>query len=132
MKLPALSAVLAPALLAGSVQAQNSVLVVDPTDSNQYANIEDAVDAAAAGDVILVRSGNYGGFDVVGKGVTIVEDAGHTATIVSPVNVRDLPANEEFELLGIDIVPGPFSGGVPLAVQAADGRVFVEGALLQG
>src|SRR5689334_20349069 len=63
--------VLAPLALA----APNGVTVVAPS-GGEYADVQPAIDAAADGEIVLVRAGSYGPFTVSGKSVHVVADAG--------------------------------------------------------
>ncbi|MEM7309626.1 MAG: right-handed parallel beta-helix repeat-containing protein [Planctomycetota bacterium] len=63
---------LALVLFASVPLAQERLWVVDDGPyAADFAQIQDAVDAASDGDAILVRPGTYFGFDVVAKGLTI-------------------------------------------------------------
>src|SRR5262245_36482105 len=94
----ALRPLLVPVLvaLAGSeVRAQGHVLVVDAAHGpgSDYADLSDAVNAAADGDVLLVRSGNYQDPILLNaKGLTVVADVGATVQVIT-VDVTNLPAS---------------------------------------
>lgn len=66
-----------------------------------FTQISDAVAAASSGDLILVRSGEYEGFGVDAKDLTIVEDTGHEALLSSTVFVNHLAADQTVELIGL-------------------------------
>jgi hypothetical protein len=85
MRLPSL-ALLAASLVLGSPgsTASAEVLVVDPANGpgTDFTSLSAAIAAAATGDVLLLRSGNYqGAFVVAGKSLSIVADEGAQVTI---------------------------------------------------
>lgn len=93
---------LLPAFLAGiaticsSGSASADVLVVDALGPGPYFDIQPAVDAAADGDVILVRgaaSVNYSSFEIDGKGLSVVGDPGTQGTprVDGGFTVRNIP-----------------------------------------
>ncbi len=64
------------------------VRVVVPV-GGPYLTVQSAVDASADGDVVLVRAGDYNGFNVVGKGVAVVADTGDLVRIFGAIRVRN-------------------------------------------
>jgi hypothetical protein len=90
--------VLAPASLA-------NVLTVGPAGSGaQFTEIQAAVDAAQAGDVILVQPGTYGAITVFQKPLRILGDGTGTVTVAGAgfaAHVGGLLANEELVLSGL-------------------------------
>jgi len=77
-------------VLAASQAARASVLVVDPLVPGGFASAQDAVDAAASGDVILLRAhSSY--FDIAGKSLTVVGDVGFVPGVTFG-SVHDVPA----------------------------------------
>ncbi len=99
-------ALLSMALLASPVLAQ-SVHVVDASGGGDFTTLQDAVDAAVSGDIVLVRTGVYGGFRVT-KSLVVAADEG-----AQPIVDLDEPAIEQVvsvaapggfvSLLGLDI-----------------------------
>lgn len=77
-----------------------SVLLVDPA-AGPFFEIQPAIDAAADGDVVLVRTGDYPAFVVVSREVAIVADAGETVRIVGAVRIRDTAAGQTVVLAGL-------------------------------
>ena len=72
-----------------------TVWIVDSDNRppTNFAGIQEAVDAAAAGDVILVRTGSYQSF-TVDKSLSIVGPSNGFAFVTgstSSITVRDLP-----------------------------------------
>ncbi len=88
------------ALLATSLPAQ-AVWIVDddPGPDVDFAAVQAAVDAAAAGDTILVRSGEYPSF-FASKPLRIVADRDATVRIDAPVTVSNIDAGQSFVLQG--------------------------------
>src|SRR5262245_40132899 len=73
----ALVAVLAPLVLAAAARAQNVFVVAPSPGPGVFSTrIQDAVNAAADGDVVLVKSGSYPGFLAFGKSLTVVAEDG--------------------------------------------------------
>lgn len=60
---------------AGAQSGSGATLVVDAAGGGNYTTIQAAIDAAAAGDTIEVRSGDYAGF-TLDKAVTVRGDGG--------------------------------------------------------
>lgn len=99
------------ALLLASAPLAQSAWVVGSADPNaDFAALQPAIDAAASGDVIVVRSGAYGNFVIDGKSLAIVADEGATASLFGSqsdpqfVLVRNLAADQTVVLRGLDVV----------------------------
>lgn len=122
--------------------ARGDVLVVDPLGAAAGADavdIQQAVDLAADGDVILVRPGGYGRVVIQGKGLTILGDVSGSGvsvfgslpagTLGTTVEVRDLTLGQTVVLRDLRLV-----GGKPesLLVQDCAGIVHVEACLVLG
>lgn len=91
-------------LTAGSALASN-VITVDAAGGADFTNIQFAINAAADGDTILVRTGIYFAFTIDGKGVSVVEDAGADVRVGNAVAVRNVPASSRVVLSGLRIEP---------------------------
>ena len=124
-------------LLAGllAVPARAGVIIVDDDGPADFVTIQEAVDAALAGDVILVQRGEYAGFAIDAK--TLVVAAAEPGQLNRPqllsgIEVRHIGASRTVLLAGLD-VPG---GGPPvddaLLVEDCDGSVRVNDCLLTG
>src|SRR5262245_31533670 len=103
MHLAASSTLLA---LATTSFAQTKTWVVDDVlgPGVDFIEVQPAVDAASAGDVILVRPGSFGGFALQGKGLVITADAGQKPVIGGPpiaTRVEQVPAGEAVVLRGL-------------------------------
>src|SRR5262249_20634010 len=105
------------------------VLTVGPAGSGaQFTEIQAAVDAALANDVILVQPGNYQRV-VVEKPVRILGDGTGVVRITgSPtsVTVRNIAAGAELVLSGMELAPTGFSGSELLLVQSCPGTVLLQ------
>ncbi len=117
---------LAPALLALPATAQ-TVHVVDDDGGVDFTDIQSAIDAAADGDVILVRSGSYFSANVDAKGVTVVADQGHSVTINGQCSVTNLAPNQAVNFTQLEIIGAP---AVSLSVN--DGPILIEDCFLRG
>lgn len=95
-------AVLAAALLTTAAVAQTT-WIVDAGGGGSFTAIGPAFDAAAPGDTILVRPGNYLGFGrSPAKGVRILGD-GPGVVVTSPIVLRQLPYGQHLHLGGFRV-----------------------------
>ncbi len=85
-RLSAALAVLVTAALAPVIASD--VRVVAPTGT-PFSSIQAAVDASVNSDVVLVKSGSYQGFNLIGKSVSVVADEGATVSILNAMRVRN-------------------------------------------
>lgn len=86
-----------PAQLQGHAPAPRllqRVWVVDATGNGQFPAIQPAIDAARAGDLILVRPGTYPIFTLEGKGLSVLGVAATPRIEVGAAQVRDLSPGE--------------------------------------
>ena len=96
-------------LLACVAAGQGKVWVVDQGLGPGFdtASLPTAVSNAANGDTILVRSGIYSGFAVLGKGFAVIAEAGATVVVQPPVNfpstVEELAPSDVLILRGLDL-----------------------------
>jgi len=99
------------ALLAAA-PARADVLIVDAQGGADFLDIQSAVDAAAEGDTILVRSGTYDAFEISDKGLHVA--AAHVGAVTTgTIRVRGLQAGQAVLLSGLKCVQSavpPFGG----------------------
>lgn len=122
-------------LLASSVHAGIVQNVNAP--GPQYTSIQQAVDAAADGDVLLVTPGAYLPFRIDGKSLTIAAVPGNAVAIAGTVEVLNLQANGSVVLLGLKITGAlgalPAGAGAPaLVLTNNQGHVRIADATLTG
>lgn len=134
LRKPILLPALCLSLLARAAVA-GDVLVVDASGAGQFFRIQGAIDAAADGDTILVKTGSYPGFTITDKGVTVIADTGQNVCILGSVRVANLAPHRDVLLDGLLIV-------VPTGAYSTDqralrlienaGSIRVEECFLQG
>ena len=128
----------------GGTARASDVLVVDGSGgSAPYVSVQAAIDAAAPGDVILIRSGHYDGITIDGKGLTLIADSGAEVKIggfvpnssLSPIPnvVQNVPLGQAAILDGITfhgiVIIGGSSGvfyGPALFLNSNSGQVWIE------
>src|SRR5262245_20334465 len=82
-------------LLATGASAQSVFVVASVPGPGVFStDIQPAVDAAADGDVVLVKAGAYSGFTINAKGVSVVADAGASVVANGLVFVSSLSASQ--------------------------------------
>jgi hypothetical protein len=91
-------------LLAASASAQ-SVFVVAPVAGPGVfsTDIQPAVDAAANGDLVLVKAGSYSGFTINAKGVSVIADAGAAVVANGSVFVENISLSQRVLLQGLTV-----------------------------
>lgn len=100
---------LAALVLASALSAQGAVWTVDDDGGADFTVIQDAVDVAADGDVIVVRDGVYGagarnGAIVIdGMAVTVRAESGHAPEILGQIRVLHIAAAQSVELRGLTV-----------------------------
>lgn len=127
---------LAVFLLASTTRADVRVVNPAPGSGAPYSTIQAAVNAAVDGDVILVKpGGNYAGFTVMDKALTIVGDP-TTSTlprVVGTVNVLSLASTRTVVIAKLRLEPP--SQGTPLTalnIANDDGQVRIEQCTIAG
>lgn len=110
------------AFLVGAVSARADVRVVAPT-SAPFTTIQAAVNAAADGDVVLVRAGSYAGFTIANKALDVVGDVGAVVSITSPVQVQNVAVTRHVSLTNLRIVAGATGSALVLDANAGGVRV---------
>jgi hypothetical protein len=93
-----------------------------------FTNVQAAVNAAANGDIVLVRSGSYPSFSITAKDVDVVADSGASVTVAG-FAVRTLPAGRAIVVRGIVASGGDEAGA---QIKNCAGHVTIEDCVLVG
>jgi len=86
--------------LASLATSSGSVLLVDAA-SGPYFDIQSAVDASSAGDVVLVRSGNYPAFAVVARSLAVAADTGANVYVQGAIRARNVGVGQTLVVSGL-------------------------------
>jgi len=115
--------------LATASLAQGAVHVVDDDGGPgvDFTVLQDAVDAAADGDLILVETGNYFSMTIDAKSLIVVADEGAEVTIGAGVEVTNLAATGSVAVRGLTV-----SGAPGLMMSANQGPVLFDECTLLG
>ena len=120
-------------LLVTAPLAAQTVWVVDDDGGTgvDFTDLQPAVDAAAPGDVVLVRAGSYLPFQVDGKPLAIVGDQDAQVVIAGPPEdatsrVRNLAAGDVFVLRNLTITPPSGMADDHLTIEDCEGVVWLE------
>ncbi len=85
-----------------TVPALADVKVVGP--GQPFTSIQVAVSSASPGDIVLVKSGTYGGFTIDGVAVSVVADVGQIVMVTAgtgSIGVQNIPAGSFVSLSGL-------------------------------
>lgn len=93
-----------PAALCLAGLAPADVHTVDPIGQADFATIQEAVDAALDGDVILLSGGTHDAFTIDGKSVQIFGTLGATPLILGTLEVINLDAADFVLVAGVEIL----------------------------
>jgi hypothetical protein len=117
--------VLALLALAPLGSAQGALWTVDDDGAADFREIQPAVDAAADGDVILVRAGAYASFTLDGRSLAVLgEEGGEVLILHGSITVRHVAPGQSVLLRGLDVAAG-FAADTSSFVDCA-GPVWVE------
>jgi hypothetical protein len=118
-------------LFAPKIAAQVQVWTVDDDGPAHFAELQPAIDAAAAGDLVLVRGGSYSNFAVAGKGLSLVADEGAAVFVRGPAGavtstVSGVPLGQRALLRGLRFEPDQVLIGNTLRLANCAGTVWIE------
>src|SRR5689334_22547753 len=105
-----------------SIASASDVWIVAPS-GGQFTDVQPAVDAASAGDTILVKQGVYSGFTVDGKSLSIVGEIGSLPQIHGEILIEHLPAHRTFVLARLRAVS---TNALAFVAQHNDGALRIE------
>jgi hypothetical protein len=108
---------------AGVAAAQGGLWIVDDAGGpgSHFVTVQEAIIAAAEGDVILVRAGFYDPFTIQGQSLTVVADHGVFLNFNYTTQVRGLAAGQRVLLSGLYLGPTDLA----LEVQSNGGVVWL-------
>lgn len=115
------AALTAVAWLASPALAFQSVHVVSGGSGSA---LQDAIDAAASGDTVLVHGGSFSAASIQGKSLTLIAEPA-LGTQVGIVAIGALAANQRCVVAGLDVVPSATSPAI--TVIGCSGSVRLEG-----
>ncbi len=125
-------------LLAATPLAQRKIWVVDdnPGPGVDFAAIQPAIAASSAGDLVLVRDGNYAPFTIASMGLSVVADDGANVVVQGVTGamttlVTGIPAGSEVVMRGIHFRPPDPVDGDLVRIEASAGVVWLEDVVLE-
>ena len=120
------------ATLAARVGAQQVFVVAPSPGPGVFSTtIQPAVNAAVDGDIVLVKAGTYGGFNMFHKGITVSAEAG-AAVSTTAIHVETPPAGTRLVLRGLTVVPSAGATTAAVTLNGCPGPVWIERCTLQG
>lgn len=99
--------------------------------NEDYATIQEAVNAAVSGDTVLVGAGAYSGFGINGKGVSVVAVEGALVRVKQEIAIRNLPEGEQIDLVGLTVKTNTAKNRGLVAANN-QGVIWIEECLLDG
>jgi len=105
---------------------------VDDSAPADFSVIQDAVNAAASGDVILVRAGSYSGFQITGKGLAILGEGAVGPSVLSQIVVSSTFAGQTNVLSNLAQTSSGSGGASGLLLSFCAGAVRGQDCSFQG
>jgi hypothetical protein len=113
-----------------AIPAVADVHVVDPAGGHGKALLQQALDAARSGDIVLLRAGFYGPgpgpLQATGKAVTIVADTGVTGLTLPALRLDGVPSGSAFVVRNIDMQASAGDAATAF-LSGSDGTLWLEG-----
>lgn len=107
-----------------------SVVVVDPTGgAGTFSTVQEAVDAAAPGDTVLIKSGSYLGAATISKSISVVADTGGQVQMNVFWRITALSAGSTVLVDGLSFYTKLF--GPAIDVSDCEGAVWFEDCLIE-
>lgn len=120
-------------LLAVAVSgAAQSIHLVSAAGDGDFTTLQAAIDAAAPGDVLLVRPGEYAGAVLSGKPLTLLAAEGEGVVVQGELFVEGLPADTLTLINGLDVEGEPGAGQPALRAEHCAGTLWVQSCELRG
>lgn len=95
-----------------------------------FTDIQPAVTAAQDGDMVLVKTGVYGGFTITDKALVVTADSGQTVTVTGQILVQNLSAGKQLAISGVDVQGN--QTGEALILQQNAGPILIENGTFVG
>lgn len=122
------------ALAAPAAHAQNAWVVAGaPGPGVDFVNLQTAIDAAADGDVLVLREafGGYDGATIFAKGLTLIADKGASPRVRS-MSIRQLAADQRVVISNVDFWNTTLGVESGLNLRSSGGTVWLEDCELRG
>lgn len=115
--------------------AAADLIVVDPGGGGDFTTIAAAVQAASDGDVLRVKAGSYGAFEVVDKSLVISSEGPNFVFVAGATRVAQLAAHRTVVLNGIHFrgtLPAPALLSPGLSLIGNQGAVRIQDCIVEG
>ncbi|GJM23317.1 MAG: hypothetical protein DHS20C15_32320 [Planctomycetota bacterium] len=132
------------ALFLAALPLSAQVTVVDAVDAvalgiDPNVHLQNAINAAPPGEILLVRSGYYlsifgGGPSIDGKSLAIIGEKGASPPVIGRITLRNLGPTDSVVLRNLDtsLPSGLFSYQTGLVIESSEGTVWAEECFFPG